>query len=61
MAPTLAHLSLHAILKGTTSAQNGTTVAHYRGIPYGRIPRRFTKAELIESWSDETLDCTHFG
>ena len=61
MAPSLIHPSLHAVLEGVEVKLDNTTVVHYRGIQYARIPRRFAKAELVDSWDNEKLDCRYFG
>ncbi|KAH8811611.1 carboxylesterase [Xylogone sp. PMI_703] len=61
MANILVHPTLKAELHGTESSSNGIGVTHYRGIPYGKIPQRFRKSELVDDWKNEKLDCTKFG
>ncbi|KAK2729417.1 cytochrome p450 [Colletotrichum kahawae] len=50
----------HSSLGVTLVGIERPLVAHFRGIPYGRIPSRFAAPEPVESLPQE-LDCTHFG
>ena len=61
MASSLNHPSLGANLKGLEVKFDGATIIHYRGIQYGKISRRFAKAELTDEGHDKELDCTRFG
>jgi hypothetical protein len=59
----LVHESLHTVLEGKEAvSEDGLKVIHFRGIPYGTIPRRFEKAKLKDDWKEVSrLDCTKFG
>ncbi|KAJ2901604.1 hypothetical protein MKZ38_001624 [Zalerion maritima] len=57
MSVLLTHASLRTTLRGVELLPD---VAQFRGIPYGRIPRRFAEAESIKDMPDE-VDCTRFG
>jgi hypothetical protein len=62
MPPLLNHSSLHALLEGTEElCPNGIRLSHFRGIPYATIPRRFVKAQLVDDWQGEKLECSRFG
>ncbi|KAF4456363.1 hypothetical protein F53441_1522 [Fusarium austroafricanum] len=52
----LDHKSLQTTLVGVDDSH----IIQFRGIPYGRIPRRFAAAEVIEKYPEQ-LDCTTFG
>ncbi|KAM5383466.1 hypothetical protein ACJZ2D_002159 [Fusarium nematophilum] len=56
MTASLKHSSLRSTLRGVELS----SVTQFRGIPYGRIPRRFAEAEIVEELSEQ-LDCTQFG
>lgn len=56
MSHTLLHETLGTKLVGVEVA----SVLQFRGIPYGRIPARFARPELVEDLPRE-LDCTSFG
>ncbi|KAI0123385.1 Alpha/Beta hydrolase protein [Xylariales sp. AK1849] len=50
----------HASLESTLRGVDLPTITQYRGIPYGRILRRFSPCEQIKKLPKE-LDCTRFG
>ncbi|EGU72957.1 hypothetical protein FOXB_16545 [Fusarium oxysporum f. sp. conglutinans Fo5176] len=54
--PTISHESLNAALTGLRTSD----VIQFRGIPYGRIPRRFAAPEKLQKYP-RFLDCTNFG
>ncbi|KAI1023918.1 hypothetical protein LB504_005116 [Fusarium proliferatum] len=56
MTATISHESLNATLTGLRTAD----VVQFRGIPYGRIPRRFAAPEKLDRYP-RFLDCTNFG
>ncbi|KAF5677176.1 carboxylesterase [Fusarium circinatum] len=56
MTATISHESLNATLTGLRTSD----VIQFRGIPYGRIPRRFAAPEKLERYP-RFLDCTNFG
>lgn len=56
MSVSLEHSSLRSTLEGVRSPG----VTQFRGIPYGRIPRRFAAPEAIETYPAQ-LDCTKYG
>lgn len=57
----LRHPSLDATLLGLEVKFDGVAIVHYRGIPYGNIPQRFAKADLIDQGYAHELNCTKFG
>jgi hypothetical protein len=61
MESRLRHPSLDANLKGLEVKLDGAAIVHYRGIPYGNIPRRFAKADLIDQGYGHEPNCTQFG
>ncbi|KAF5602405.1 carboxylesterase [Fusarium subglutinans] len=56
MTATIPHESLNTTLAGLRTPD----VIQFRGIPYGRIPRRFAAPEKLERYP-RFLDCTNFG
>ncbi|KAM5522492.1 hypothetical protein FOXYSP1_16383 [Fusarium oxysporum f. sp. phaseoli] len=56
MTATISHESLNAALTGLRTSD----VIQFRGIPYGRIPRRFAAPEKLQKYP-RFLDCTNFG
>ncbi|KAF5680029.1 carboxylesterase [Fusarium heterosporum] len=56
MAATLEHPSLRTTLTGIEKS----VTTHFRGIPYGYIPRRFAAAEKLDQYPSE-LQCTEYG
>lgn len=56
MVTTLEHQSLQTMLTGVDKSRT----TQFRGIPYGRIPKRFAAAEKLDQYPEE-LDCTAFG
>ncbi|CVK95961.1 related to carboxylesterase [Fusarium mangiferae] len=56
MTATISHESLNATLTGLRTSD----VIQFRGIPYGRIPRRFAAPEKLDRYP-RFLDCTNFG
>ncbi|KAF4990272.1 hypothetical protein FGRMN_8580 [Fusarium graminum] len=56
MVATLEHPSLRTTLTGVEDS----VTTHFRGIPYGHIPRRFAAAEKLDEYPGE-LQCTAYG
>ncbi|CVL07000.1 hypothetical protein FPRO04_12101 [Fusarium proliferatum] len=56
MTATISHESLNATLTGLRTSD----VILFRGIPYGRVPRRFAAPEKLARYP-RFLDCTNFG
>lgn len=52
---------LNTTLHGILDDRYDSKVIHYRGIPYGKIAKRFAKPEAIDDLMIENLYCTHFG
>lgn len=61
MAPTIVHQGLRAIFKGVLAGHPNQDVAHFNGIPYGKIPKRFAKPEPVTDFSGVEVDCTNYG
>ena len=62
MAPQIEHRTLRGKLEGVeVESHSGISVTHFRGIQYGRIPRRFAKPEMVDDWENQAVDCTKFG
>jgi len=61
MTTTLQHASLRTTLQGIQSTYDDVLLSHFRGIPYGQIPKRYGAAVIHDSWDDGELDCTSFG
>ncbi|VUC37787.1 unnamed protein product [Clonostachys rosea] len=49
----------HPTLRSTLQGVEDSTTVQYRGVPYGRIPKRFAAAEFVQV--PGYLDCTQFG
>lgn len=56
MSSITANVGSYGTVKGFTS----DNVAEFRGLPFGKIPARFRRAELVKSVSGE-FDATKYG
>lgn len=60
--PKIHHNTLQTTFIGTSSTTNeGTTVHSFKGIPYATVPGRFERAQLVEKFSQDTVDATKYG
>lgn len=64
---TLNHTQLGLLIGARdTTSNNGHDILHFRGLPYGRVRRRFAEGDplVVELHPDDPgkgRDCTRFG
>ena len=61
MSPQLHHETLDATLQGIEDDRHGDPVTHYRGLKYGKIPKRFAAPLPADTLQDGIVDCATFG
>lgn len=60
MLPSVSHSILNTKFIGVEDRRYGSTVHHFRGIPYGRIPERFARPQKVSTY-ERQRDATQFG
>jgi len=55
------HPTLHATFQGSLDSRFSEDVVHFRGIPYGRIEKRFASPKAILQFDGDLVDATQYG